>query len=41
MIADDDSGGRSLVARNAVQASESKQAEDNKAFVLMEYFGPC
>jgi len=39
MLSDYDTGGRSLVVRNAVQANAFAQAEYNKAFVLMEYFG--
>ena len=39
MLSDYDSGGRSLVVRDAVQANAFAQAEYNKAFVLMEYFG--
>ena len=39
MLSDYDSGGRSLVVRDAAQANSFQQAEYNKAFVLMEYFG--
>jgi len=39
MLSDYDKGGRSLVVSDAVQATEFAQAEYNKAFVLMEYFG--
>ena len=39
MLSDYDTGGRSLTVRDAVQASAFAQAEYNKAFVLMEYFG--
>jgi cytochrome c peroxidase len=39
MLSDYDNGGRSLALRNAVQASAFAQAEYNKAFVLMEYYG--
>ena len=39
MLSDYDTGGRSLALRDAVQANAFAQAEYNKAFVLMEYFG--
>src|SRR5438128_6324510 len=39
MLSDYDTGGRSLVVRDAVQSNAFAQAEYNKAFVLMEYFG--
>ena len=39
MLSDYDKGGRSLVVSDAVQATTFAQAEYNKAFVLMEYFG--
>jgi len=39
MLSDYDTGGRSLAVRDAVQANAFAQAEYNKAFVLMEYFG--
>jgi hypothetical protein len=39
MESDYEAGGRSLVVRDAVTAAVFSQAEYNKAFVLMEYFG--
>jgi Domain of unknown function (DUF4214) len=39
MLSDYDTGGRSLVVRDTVQANAFAQAEYSKAFVLMEYFG--
>jgi uncharacterized delta-60 repeat protein len=38
-LSDYDTGGRALVARHASEASAFVDAEYNKAFVLMEYFG--
>lgn len=39
LLSDYDTGGRSLVVRDAASANEFAQLEYNKAFVLMEYFG--
>ena len=39
LLSDYDTGGRSLVVRDAAQSSSFTQPEYNKAFVLMEYFG--
>jgi hypothetical protein len=39
LLQDFDSGGRALAVRRLVEANAFVQAEYNKAFVLMEYFG--
>jgi len=39
LISDYDNGGRALVARHAAEAPMFVNAEYNRAFVLMEYFG--
>lgn len=39
LLSDYGTGGRSLVVRDAIQSTTFVQAEYNKAFVLMEYYG--